>query len=101
MAYRWRFLEVQAAAQNLLNSSWREAQFGNRSCTRDEVYNPANPNYAGSGNQLSDGSYVNRCGLGFATDPNASGANTRAGVVDLHYTPGVPINLQLTLKAFF
>jgi outer membrane receptor protein involved in Fe transport len=101
VAYRWRFLEASAAVQNLLNSAWREAQFGNRSCTHDEVYNPSNPYYAGSGNQLADGSYVNRCGIGYAVDPRAGGANTRSGVVDVHFTPGVPINLQLTLKAYF
>ncbi len=101
VAYRWRFLELAAAAQNLLNSAWREAQFGNCSCTFDEVYNPANPNYSGSGNRLADGSYVNRCGLGYAVDPRNGGLNTRAGVVDVHYTPGVPLNLQFTLKAYF
>jgi TonB family protein len=101
LAYRYRFFEVQAAAQNLLNSDWREAQFGNRSCTHDEANNPKNPNYAGSGNQLSDGTFANRCGLSYAADPRAGGANTRSGVVDVHYTPGVPLNLQFTLKAFF
>lgn len=100
-AYRWRFLELSVSVQNLLNSTWREAQFGNRSCTHDEVYNPQNPNYAGSGNQLADGSYASRCGLGYAADPRAGGASTRSGVADLHFTPGVPLNLQLTLKAFF
>jgi TonB family protein len=98
VAYRWRFLEASAAVQNLLNTAWREAQFGNRSCTRDEVYDAANRNYAGSGNMLSDGSYVDRCGIGYA---NVNGANQRSGVVDVHYTPGVPFNLQLTLKAYF
>jgi hypothetical protein len=101
VSYRWRFLEVAAMAQNLLNSTWREAQFGNRSCTLDETYNPRNPNYSGSGNQLADGTYVNRCGIGYAVDPRAGGMNTRSGVVDVHYTPGVPFNLQLTLKAYF
>ena len=100
-SYRWRFLELSVSAQNLFNSLWREAQLGNRSCTYDETNNPRNPNYAGSGNQLSDGSFVNRCGVGFAADPNAGGKNTRSGVVDVHYTPGVPINLQFTLKAYF
>lgn len=100
-AYRFRFLELAVSAQNLLNSAWREAQFGNRSCTHDEVYNPQNPNYAGSGNQLSDGSYAGRCGLGYAAAPGAGGTSTRSGVADLHFTPGVPLNLQLTLKAFF
>ena len=93
VAYRWRFLEAQLSVQNLLNSTWREAQFGNHSCTRDETYNPANPNYAGSGNQLSDGTFANRCGITFGSQ--------RSGVTDVHFTPGVPLNLQLTLKAYF
>jgi hypothetical protein len=95
VAYRWRWLELAAAAQNLLNSTWREAQFGNRSCTHDEVFNPANPNYSGSGNMLSDGSFANRCGIAYAP------SNTRAGVADVHFTPGVPLNLQLTIRAYF
>lgn len=80
-AYRWRFLEAQVMVQNLFNSDWREAQFGNASCTRDEAYNPGNPHYA-------------QCGVSL---PPAM----RTGVVDVHFTPGVPINLQLTLKAYF
>lgn len=36
-AVRWRFLEVLLGMQNLGGSSWREAQFGNRSCTRAEA----------------------------------------------------------------
>jgi outer membrane receptor protein involved in Fe transport len=100
-AWRWRFLELALTIQNLLNTTWREAQLGNRSCTHDEVYNPANPNYAGSGNRLSDGTYVNRCGIGYAVDRAAGGMSTRSGVVDVHFTPGVPFNPQLTLKLFF
>jgi TonB family protein len=102
-AYRWRWLELVVGMQNLLNSPWREAQFGNHSCTHDEVYNPANPNYSGSGNQLQDHdhTFVNRCGIGYAIDRAVGGKNTRAGVVDVHYTPGIPFNLQLTLKAYF
>ena len=80
-AYRWRFIEAGFSIQNLFNATWREAQFGNRSCTRDEVYNPKNPNYA-------------VCGITVA-------AAQRVGVPDVHYTPGVPFNLPLTLKAFF
>ena len=101
VSYRWRFLEAAVSAQNLFNSLWREAQFGNHSCTKDETYNPANPNYAGSGNLLSNGTFANRCGIGFSVDPRAAGANTRSGVTDVHYTPGVPINLQATLKVYF
>ncbi|HXU70907.1 MAG TPA: TonB-dependent receptor [Polyangia bacterium] len=81
-AYRWRFLEAQVAIQNLFDSDWREAQFGNRSCTRDEVSNPANPNYQAA------------CGVTLAPDK-------RVGVADVHFTPGVPFNLQFTLKAYF
>jgi TonB family protein len=108
LAYRWeldtpllRAVEASVSGQNLLNSMWREAQFGNRSCTYDETYNPANPNYSGPGNKLSDGTFANRCGIGYAVDPKAGGQNTRSGVVDIHYTPGVPLNLQFTAKAYF
>ena len=92
LSYRWKALEGSLSAQNLLNTRWREAQFGNRSCTRDETSNPANSNFAGSGNQLADGTFVNRCGSPFAN---------RSGVTDVHYTPGIPLNLQFTLKAYF
>jgi TonB family protein len=80
-AYRWRFLEAQVAIQNLFNSDWREAQFGNASCTRDEAFNPANPNYSVCGVTLAQAA--------------------RTGVADVHFTPGVPFNLQFTLKAYF
>lgn len=98
VSFRWRFLEASASIQNLFNSTWREAQFGNASCTRDETLNPANSNYAGSGNQLSNGAFVNRCGTAYA---NVGGVNQRSGVTDVHFTPGIPFNLQLTLKAYF
>jgi outer membrane receptor protein involved in Fe transport len=98
VAYRWRFLEASASIQNLFDSTWREAQVGNRSCTFDETYNPSNRNYAGSGNLLADGSYANRCGVGYGLDPRN---NSRSGVTDVHFTPGIPFNLQLTLKAYF
>jgi len=71
-AYRYRWFEVAVAIQNLLNADWREAQFGNRSCTREEL----------------------------TTTPLCSGPD-RVGVADVHFTPGVPFNLQLTVKAYF
>ena len=80
-AWRWRFLEAQVAVQNLFNSTWREAQFGNSSCTHDEAYNPTNANYA-------------VCGVTLAQ-------SARVGVADVHFTPGIPFNLQFTLKAYF
>jgi outer membrane receptor protein involved in Fe transport len=75
-AYRYRWLEVAVAIQNLFNAEWREAQFGNRSCTRAEL--------AGAP-------------LCAAALPSVA----RVGVADVHFTPGVPFNLQLTLKASF
>ena len=78
-AYRWRWIEAGFSIQNLTNTDWREAQFGNHSCTRDETYNSANPNYA-------------VCGITVAQ---------RTGVADVHFTPGVPFDLQLTLRAYF
>ena len=80
-AYRHKWFEASFAIQNLLNTSWREAQFGNSSCTADEARNPANANY-------------NVCGRTLTADQ-------RTGVPDVHYTPGVPFNLSLTVKAFF
>src|SRR5207302_738722 len=44
-AWRWRFLEASVSIQNLLNGSWREAQFGNRSCTRAETTDATNPSF--------------------------------------------------------
>jgi hypothetical protein len=79
--YRYRWFEAGFYIQNLFNATWREAQFGNESCTYQEVYNPKNPNYA-------------VCGITVA-------AAQRTGVPDVHYTPGVPFNLQVTLKAYF
>ena len=78
-AYRWKWLEVGFAIQNLLDATWREAQFGNHSCTRDETLNPLNANYAVCGTTVAD----------------------RTGVADVHFTPGVPFNLQLSVKAYF
>jgi TonB family protein len=78
-AYRYRWFEVGVSIQNLFDTVWREAQFGNHSCTRDEAGNPANANFA-------------VCGAGVAD---------RTGVADVHFTPGAPFNLQLTLKAAF
>jgi hypothetical protein len=74
-------LEVMLSIQNLLNSTWREAQLGNRSCTYAETFNPGNRNYA-------------------SCDASAP-ASSRVGVVDNHFTPGVPFNPQLTAKVYF
>jgi outer membrane receptor protein involved in Fe transport len=80
-AYRWRMLEVALGIQNLFNTTWREAQLGNRSCTHDETFDPGNPGYRS-------------CGAGLLP-------SQRVGIVDNHFTPGVPFNPQLTLKVYF
>jgi TonB family protein len=94
-------IEASVSVQNLFDAKWREAQFGNASCTRDETMNPNNPRFAGSGNPLADGRAVDRCGISFAADPTNGGKSTRSGVADVHFTPGVPLNVQLTLRALF
>ncbi|MSP61252.1 MAG: TonB-dependent receptor [Myxococcales bacterium] len=79
-AWRWRFLEASLSVQNLFNSTWREAQFGNHSCTRGETTDTTSSSYA-------------VCGVSLA-------AAARTGVADVHFTPGVPLHLELTLKAY-
>jgi outer membrane receptor protein involved in Fe transport len=78
-AYRWRMLELALGAQNLLDRDWRESQVGNHSCTFAETHDANNRNYA-------------HCGVGVAA---------RGGVPDVHFTPGGPLHLQLTIKAYF
>lgn len=71
VAYRWRFLEVGVIVENLLNSSWREAQFANTSYVvgRDDP----------------------------AKDPRNGGQ----GVEDIVFTPGNPISVRGTLAVYF
>ena len=70
-AYRWRFLEVGLVVENVLNSSWREAQFANTSYVvgRDDP----------------------------AKDPRNGGH----GVEDIVFTPGKPISVRGTLAVYF
>ena len=72
----WRWLEAGFSMQNLFDSDWREAQIGNHSCTRGET-NDTNHALCGAGQPV------------------------RPGVADVHFTPGVPFNLQVTLRTFF
>ena len=71
LAYRWRFVEVGLAIENLLNTAWREAQFANSSYV------------------------VGR------DDPSKDPRNGGNGVFDLHFTPGNPINVRATLALYF
>ena len=71
VAYRWRFLELGLIVENLLNSSWREAQFANTSYVvgRDDP----------------------------AKDPRNGGQ----GVEDIVFTPGNPVSVRGTLAVYF
>ncbi len=79
LGYRARRFEVNLGVQNLLDTQWREAQFAN----------------------------VSR--LPAETGPQACPAGTRAageagafeGCEDLHFTPGAPLNGQLSVSFFF
>ena len=79
--YGTRRWEVLAQLENVLDSSWREAQFANRSCSRAENATPGNACFV---------------------DP-ATGRRTDPGAIlpDVHFTPGNPINLTVTAKLFF
>lgn len=78
-AYRFRWFELALRVQNVANTRWREAQVGNLSCTRAEVSNPLHAN-------------ASMCG---------SALTARSGVADVHYTAGVPLLVQLQVKASF
>jgi hypothetical protein len=79
--YGTRRWEVVAALENVLGTSWREAQFANRSCSRGENANPASP----------------------CSQRDATGALRNPGAVlpDVHFSPGNPLNLTLTGKLYF
>jgi outer membrane receptor protein involved in Fe transport len=79
LGYRHKRFEVSLAAQNLLNSEWREAQFATTSRLRDET------------DQAS-------CSPG--TRPVGEG-ETFLGCEDINFTPGAPINVQATATLFF
>ncbi len=72
LAYRWRFLEVGLAIENVLNTAWREAQFANNSYV------------AGRDPDLRD---------------PVTGA--RIGQFGIHFAPGNPINVRGTVAVYF
>jgi len=78
-SYRWRWLEAGFSIQNLTNTAWREAQFGNVSRLPNET-GPAS------------------CPVG--TRPVVDGARF-AGCEDIHFTPGAPINVYGTVSLSF
>jgi outer membrane receptor protein involved in Fe transport len=74
LTYRWRFLEFGLVIENLLNTTWREAQFANRSYVAGRDPTPRPP-------------------------PNPDGSPY--GVNDIHFTPGKPFNLRGTVAVYF
>jgi hypothetical protein len=79
--YGTRRWEVVGQLENVLDSSWREAQFANQSCSRGENATPGNP-----------------C---FVDPATGTRANPTGILPDVHFTPGNPINLTVTAKLFF
>jgi hypothetical protein len=75
---RW---ELVASLENLLDRSWREAQFANQSCSRAENARPSSP----------------------CSRRDATGALLQPDAVlpDVHFTPGNPITVNLTAKIYF
>jgi hypothetical protein len=77
--YRHRWFELSVSGQNLMSTSWREAQFANVSRLPHET-SPEN------------------CPAG--TRPVVDGT-AFLGCEDVHFTPGAPVNLQATATLFF
>lgn len=79
LGYRGSFYELNVGVQNLLNASWREAQFANVS-------------------RLPSETGPESCPAG--TRPSGEGG-TFEGCEDLHFTPGAPLNAQASVSFFF
>lgn len=79
LGFRSPRFDIALGIQNLLNTQWREAQFANVSRLSGET----NAASCLSGTRASE----------------ASG--TFNGCEDLHFTPGAPINFELTGTVYF
>ncbi|HYD47641.1 MAG TPA: TonB-dependent receptor, partial [Terriglobales bacterium] len=71
--YRWRNLEAHLGLFNFTDANWREAQFGDTSCTRDEL----------------------------GADPRCSAEGGGDGIEDIHFTPGNPIGARGGVTVYF
>ncbi|MFN8626168.1 MAG: TonB-dependent receptor [Candidatus Binatia bacterium] len=78
--YRWRNLEVSLALLNLLDTDWREAQFGDNTCVYSEAAGGTPGCSRAPGKQDQH-----------ATDPPA----------DLHFTPGNPFGVRAGVTWLF
>jgi outer membrane receptor protein involved in Fe transport len=79
VGYRHRSFEISVAAQNLLDSTWREAQFANVSRLPSESASASCPS---------------------GTRPIGDGRSF-AGCEDIHFTSGAPIGVQANAIVYF
>jgi outer membrane receptor protein involved in Fe transport len=79
LGYRHAFFAVELSIQNLLDVDWREAQFANVSRLPQEAEASSCP--PGTRAVQDGGAFL--------------------GCEDVHFTPGAPINAQLTASVFF
>ena len=86
IGYRWRFIEVSASIENILNQRYKQAQFATTARLASEPP------------------------LGAPPPPNACPSRTRAktdgsgnfiGCEDVDFTPGYPVNARFTVSLFF
>ena len=86
LGYRYRFLEVAVAVENLLDARWREAQFATvtRLAGEASTMAPPPPGACPGGTRVS----------------TAEGGNF-AGCEDVSFTPGSPLNVQATVTVYF
>ncbi len=86
VGYRWRFIEVSASVENMMNLRYKQAQFATTARLQNEAPINAPP------------------------PPNACPARARAqtgpdgnfiGCEDVDFTPGYPINARFTVSLFF
>lgn len=79
VGFRHKRFDVAVGVQNLLNTQWREAQFGNVSRLPHETSAASCP--AGTRAAEEAGQFL--------------------GCEDLHFTPGAPINVEVTASVYF
>jgi hypothetical protein len=92
LGYRHRWFDVAVDVENLLNGTFRSAQFSTVSRLRNEpAVGAATPAGFSCGNNAR-----------LATAPNGSPANGRFyGCEDINYTPAYPLTVRLMATLFF
>ena len=77
--YRWRNLQVSLSLLNVLDRDWREAQFSDETCVRQEV----------------------GTAVGCSAQPGKQDAHPTDPTSDIHFTPGDPIAVRGGLTFYF